>query len=105
MIAATSGPRGFGPLVRPQIKPTTHGYQDRANASTKNAINLCRLKKVFMVSRSARAPSRGSANEPDEAEHQSRSLSPQLPMVDLVCVSFSADWCDGALALNGTSLP
>src|SRR5882724_9712228 len=46
IMAATNGPNGFAPLVRTRNKAMIHGYQDNTNAVTKNAINLCRLKKL-----------------------------------------------------------
>lgn len=47
IIPAINGPRGFGPLVRPRISAIIHGYHESANASTKNATNLCRCRKAF----------------------------------------------------------
>src|SRR6266550_5963968 len=49
IIPATNGPRGFGPLVRPRINAMSHGYQESANASTKNATSLCCFKKAFTL--------------------------------------------------------
>ena len=49
IMAATNGPNGFGPLVRPRINAMTHGYQESANASTKNTTSLCCFKKAFTL--------------------------------------------------------
>jgi hypothetical protein len=38
IMAATNGPNGFGPLVRPRNNAMIHGYQD--------ATKVCRLKKL-----------------------------------------------------------
>ena len=50
IMAATNGPNGFGPLVRPRIEAIIHGYQDSTKAITKNAIKVCRLKKALIPS-------------------------------------------------------
>ena len=50
IMAATNGPNGFGPLVRPRIEAIIDGYQDSTKAITKNAIKVCRLKKALIPS-------------------------------------------------------
>jgi hypothetical protein len=35
--AATKGPSGFGPVVRPRASAINHGYQERRNARAMNA--------------------------------------------------------------------
>jgi hypothetical protein len=55
-MAATNGPNGFGPLVRPRIEAIIHGYQDSTKAITKNAIKVCRLKKALIPSHFETSP-------------------------------------------------
>ena len=49
MMAATKGPRGFGPVVWPRNNARIQGYQERTKAITKNAISRCRCRKAFML--------------------------------------------------------
>jgi hypothetical protein len=56
IMAATNGPNGFGPLVRPRNNAMIHGYQDSTKAITKNSIKQCRLKKALMRSHFEMSP-------------------------------------------------
>jgi hypothetical protein len=55
-MAATNGPNGFGPLVRPRTNAMIHGYQDSTKAITENATKVCRLKKALIPSHFETSP-------------------------------------------------